>query len=184
MRTVNILGIVGATIGYPLIAITILLSSWFNFYDNALSDLGNLEINMPVAELFNISLIMTGVLISIFGGTILFQHHSWKYIIWTIPLTIAGIELSLIGGFPENVGNLHYIFSVAFFATTVITLLVYSYSSWPLGTPKIGALALLFGITSAFIWFVEWPWKGVAIQETISAIFASIWLILVSIRNI
>ena len=101
-----------------------------------------------------------------------------------MPLTATGIDLALIGFFPENAGRIHGLASTIFFALIAITMLIYSYSSWALGSPHVGALALALGIACPIIWFVEWPWRGVAIQETITATMMAIWLVLVSSFNI
>jgi hypothetical membrane protein len=62
----------------------------------------------------------------------------------------------------------------------VVALLAYGYVSWLLGSPRIGAVALTFGILSSFIWFIRWPWTGVAIQETVTSRMTAIWLLLVA----
>jgi hypothetical membrane protein len=65
----------------------------------------------------------------------------------------------------------------------VVTMLAYSYVSWPLGSPRIGAVALVFGILSSVIWFLSWPWSGIAIQESVTSGMTAIWLILVAART-
>lgn len=182
MRTYKLLGILGAVAAYPFILTAILLSPWFNFFNNALSDLGNVTLHSSTAWIFNTGLILAGILIAIFGAILTVKNKSWMYLAWTLPLTASGIDLALIGVFPENAGHIHWIVSVIFFSLTIITMLVYSYCSWPLNAPQIGAVALVFGIVSLIVWFVKWPWRGVAIQETSTCIMASICVILIARR--
>jgi hypothetical membrane protein len=70
-----------------------------------------------------------------------------------------------------------------FFLMIVVAMLAYSYVSWPLGSPRIGAVALAFGILSAFIWFNSWPWSGVAIQESVTSGMTAVWLLLVAFKT-
>jgi hypothetical membrane protein len=184
MRLRKILGVLSATIAYPFIVASIVLSPWFNFYDNALSDLGNTTLHGSTSWIFNSGLMLSGLVTVSFAILVLTQHRSWKYLSWTLLLLISGVDLALVGLFPENLGSIHWVVSVILFASMALTTLVYSFCSWPLGSPDIGALSLGCGIVIAIIWFVAWPWHGVAIQEILSSAMMSVWLILVLRRNI
>jgi len=183
MRLCRVLGILGATTAYPFIAISITISPWFNFYDNALSDLGNMTLHGSTGWIYNIGLILSGSLVASFAILISLRNRSWKYLIWTVLLAAAGIDLAMIGFFPENAGGIHMLVSAAFFILIDLTMLVYSYASWQLGSPTIGAVALVFGIASAIVWFGRWPWRGVAIQEALTSALTAIWLIMACLRN-
>jgi hypothetical membrane protein len=184
IKLAKICGISGAIVPYMFIVTSIALSPWFDIYDNALSDLGSISRNGYVAYVFNSGLVISGVLVSLFALILSNLKRSWKFLAWTSLLLINSVSLSLIGIFNEDAGRIHGITSVMFFVTTIILMLVYSYLSWPLNSPQIGALALFFGLFCIFMWFVEWPWSNVAIQESATAIMASIWLILVSLKNV
>jgi hypothetical membrane protein len=184
MNLCKVLGIFGAVVAYPFIFLSIALSPWFSFYENALSDLGNLAMNGFTALIYNTGMVLSGLTVTLFGIALSMRHHSWKYLAWGLPLVVAGFDLALIGIFPEDAGIVHGQVSVIFFASIAIVLLLYSYFSWPLGTPKIGAVSLALGIASPLIWFVDWPWNGVAIQETITSAFAAAWLVMVSLNNV
>lgn len=184
VRLYRVLGILGATAAYPFIAISIALSPWFNFYNHALSDLGNLALNGPTGWIYNIGLMVSGFLVASFSSLVSLRNPFWKYLIWTVPLAAAGVDLAMIGFFPEDAGRIHLIVSVAFFALIDVTMFLYSYASWPLGSPAIGAVALVFGMVSAAIWFVGWPWRGVAIQEAVTSAMMAIWLIMVCLRKV
>ncbi len=184
MKAQSILGVLSAIIAYPFIAASIVLSPWFNFYDNALSDLGNTALHGSTAWIFNSGLILSGGLATCFAILISIRHRSLKYLSWTIPATAMSIDLALIGFFPENTGWTHFLVSVILFSLMVVTMLIYSYCSWPLGSPRIGAISLAFGMGIAIIWFVNWPWRGVAIQETLSCLMTSVWLLMVLRYNV
>lgn len=184
MNSFTIIGMIGATVSYLFIAVAIALSPWFNIYNNALSDLGNLDLHGSTGWIFNTGLILGGLFTTLFSILLSIRHRTWKYLTWTIPLTAASIDLSLVGFFSENVGSIHGIVSVILFTVMSMTMLIYSYVSWPLGSPRLGAAALVFGVTSVMIWVAKWPWQGVAIQETVTSIMTSLWIIMVSLRNV
>jgi hypothetical membrane protein len=181
MKLYRLVGPIGAVVAYPFIIVSILLSPWFNFYDNALSDLGNMTLNGPVALVYNSGLVLSGALVASFAFLVSVKNRSWKYLCWSILLTVAGADLALIGIFPEDAGKIHGLVSEIFFVSIILVMLIYSYCSWPLGSPIAGAIALAFSIASAITWVVSWPWRGVAIQETITSLMAAIWLIILSL---
>jgi hypothetical membrane protein len=184
IKLVRTLGIAGVIIPYLFIFASIILSPWFNFYNNALSDLGNVAHNGYVAYIFNWGLMITGLLVTSFALLLSYVKYSWKFLIWTPLLLITSTDLILIGVFSEDAGKIHGIVSIVFFLMMIVTMFVYSYVSWPLGSPQIGALALIFGFVSTVVWFGNWPWSGLAIQELATVIMNSAWLILISFKNV
>jgi len=184
MRLQVIVGALSAVAAYPFIVASIVLSPWFDFYNNALSDLGNTALNGSTAWIFNSGLIISGTLLACFGVLMSLRHRSREYLSWTIPTTAAGIDLALVGIFPENAGLMHFVVAVILFSLMAVIMLVYSYYSRRLGSPRIGVVSLAFGIAIAVTWFIGWPWHGVAIQEVISCLMTSAWLLLVSGRNV
>lgn len=180
----KILGALGATTAYPFIAVSIVLSPWFNFYDNALSDLGNLARNGWVAWVYNFGLVLSGFLVACFALLTSRKHRLWKYLFWSIPLVLVGADLALIGVFPEDAGRIHGLVSEVFFVSIIIVMLIYGFCSWSLGSHLVGVVALTFSIASVAIWANSWPWRGVAIQETITSLMAAIWLLVISVREI
>jgi hypothetical membrane protein len=183
MRKMRIIGVAAALGAYPFILASIALSPWFNIYDNALSDLGNTATNGPVGYVYNIGLILAGALVFIFAVQLLRAGANPTVALWTIPLMVASFDLALVGVFSENTGSIHGVVSEIFFVTIVITMLAFSYVSWPRGSPRIGAVALSFGILSSLIWFVKWPWPGVAIQEATTSGMTALWLLLIAFKS-
>ena len=183
MRLSRLLGVLGAAISYPFILVSILFSPWFSIYDNALSDLGNTSLNGSISWVFNAGLIISGFLIACFALTKFVNRIVVRIVSWALPLTVAGVDLDLIGIFPENRGEIHGVVSVIFFTLMILGMLIYGFVSLPLGSQTIRAIAFAFAITSIVIWFAPWPWKGVAIQETLTSIMGSLWLILVAVNR-
>jgi hypothetical membrane protein len=97
-RSYPYLAIAAVVVAYVLIATAVLMSPWFNWYNNALSDLGNSAAQRNIVSgadwVFNTGLIMAGALTTVFGVQLSRESEfSWKYLIWTIPLTIASVDL-------------------------------------------------------------------------------------------
>jgi hypothetical membrane protein len=183
MRRLRILGAAGALVAYPFILASVALSPWFNIYNNALSDLGNTVSNGSVGYVYDVGLVLSGALIFFFSLLVSRKARDLRVLVWTTPLMVAAIDLALVGIFSENTGHIHGVVSEIFFLMIVVTMLAFSYVSWPLGLPYIGAVALLFGIISSVIWFASWPWSGVAIQETATSGMTAIWLLLVAAKS-
>ena len=183
MKLFQVLGIISMALAFLFIGVCILVSPWFNVYNNALSDLGNMDLHSSTSWIFNMGLIVSGFLVALSSILLSIRKITWKYHIWTIPLTLAGVDLALIGFFPENIGGTHFIVSVIFFVSLILTMLLHSYSSLRQGTLVISAISLILAIASIIIWSCKWPWRGVAIQETATSAITAFWLIWVYQKN-
>ena len=183
MSALRSIGVIGALAAYPFMLVSIALSPWFNIYNNALSDLGNTVANGSVGYVYNAGLVASGVFVFAFAALSLRLAFNLKYAVWTVPLMLAAFDLALVGVFSENTGSIHGTVSEIFFAMIVITMLAFSYVSWPIGLPRVGAVALVFGVLSSLIWFAKWPWTGVAIQEATTSGMTAIWLLLIALRS-
>ena len=162
------------------VAISIVLSPWFNWFTNALSDLGVYETNYLAALIFNQGLISAGVLV------ILFSLGFWKNSasspleqIGIFVFAIGGVFLASIGIFPETVIGVHYAVSVGFFATIPISMWIFSLK-WlrTKNTQLMGAISFVFPFGVIGLWIQ--PWDGVAIPEILSAALFIIWILAVT----
>ena len=171
---------VGALSAYPFILASIALSPWFSVYNNALSDLGNRVTNGQVGYVYDAGLVVSGLLVLVFVVLASRASNDRKTLAWTVPLMVGAFDLALIGVFSEDTGHIHGTVSEIFFLMIIVAMLAYSYVSWPLESPGTGAVALVFGILSAFVWFYTWPWSGVAIQEAVTSGMTAVWLLLVA----
>ena len=183
LRRLEVLGVVAALAAYPFILASIALSPWFNVYNNALSDLGNTVSNGAVGYVYDAGLVVAGAMVFAFSAVLSRESRDKRTMVWTVPLMVAAVDLAMVGVFSENTGHIHGVVSEVFFLMIVVTMLAYSYVSWPLESPRIGAVALVFGILSAVVWFISWPWNGVAIQEAATSGMTAVWLILVASRT-
>ncbi len=183
LRRLEVLGVVAALAAYPFILASIALSPWFNVYNNALSDLGNTVSNGAVGYVYDAGLVVAGAMVFAFSAVLSRESRDKRTMVWTVPLMVAAVDLAMVGVFSENTGHIHGVVSEVFFLMIVVTMLAYSYVSWPLESPRVGAVALVFGILSAVVWFISWPWNGVAIQEAATSGMTAVWLILVASRT-
>ena len=182
MRRLGKFGVVAALAAYPFILASIALSPWFNLNDDALSDLGNTVSNGWVGYVYDAGLVVAGAMVFSFAALVSRGARDRKVLVWTVPLAVAALDLVMVGVFSESFGAIHGTVSTVFFLMIVVAMLAYSYVSWPIGSPRIGAVALVFGILSAVIWFVSWPWRGVAIQEAVTSGMTAVLLILISLK--
>ena len=183
MSRLQMLGVLAALAAYPFILASVALSPWFNIYENALSDLGNTVANGYIGYIYDAGLVVAGAIVLAFAVWSSRGPRDLRVLVWTAPLAIGAFDLALVGVFSENTGHIHGIVSEIFFVMIIIAMLAYSYVSWPLGSPRVGAVALAFGILSAFTWFTSWPWSGVAIQESVTSGMTAVWLMLVALKS-
>jgi hypothetical membrane protein len=192
-RFAGICGIIGPLIALIGIVTAILISPWFNWLTNALSDLGHPwmlggsngtpGLN-PAAPIFNTGLSLAG-LITLVMTVWLIRHQVFEKsvigIIAAILLTIAQFFLIGIGVFHEGFGNTHFVVSVGFFVTLLIAGMIYGVRLMQEKHLRlIGIIAFILALVSALIWVAYYlsvlPFTGVAIPEIISAITAIIWV--------
>ena len=178
------IGIAGSVVAFTAIGLAIAASPWFSWFNNALSDLGNTSLHPSTAWIFDSGLIMAGILSTIFAILLSKNNPSWKYLVWSVPLAISSIDLTFIGIFNESFGSVHLVVSEVFFFAIALSLFLFSYVSFPLGTPRLGALSLVFGILSAVVWIAHFPWPGVAIQETTTSALAAIFVVIIAMKMI
>ncbi len=176
-------GLVAAWIAYPLIAASIILSPWFSFYDDALSDLGNYGRQGGVALIFNAGLIIAGIFAAIAGVAIARAMKTRWALPWTILLSLSGMNLVLVGVFSMDLGLIHWAVSVSLFTLFGLTMLVYAATSPKLRAGWLGFYAGCAAVASIVIWSFSWPWRGVAIQETAAALLVSVMLTMASLKH-
>ncbi len=195
LRGLTLLGVASAlTLDLAILA-AIALSPWFNFYNNELSDLGNTQTNGTVAYVFDVGLVVAGLLMFAFATLISYRTRGRTVLVWTIPLAVTALDLAMVGAFPENVpGSIHRVVSGVLFLMITIAMLSYGFSSRSLGSPRVQSMALVFGLFNAFIWVTTWPWSGVvnqwsvwpwggvAIQESLTAAMLTTWLVVVALK--
>ncbi len=182
LRKLRIAGVCGVLT--PIIVLTSILlaihySPWFNWTENALSDLG---VQGTAAILFNSSLVVGGVLTVIFAiglREILLNKTLGR--IGTLIFILDGAILSAIGIFPETAGDIHLYVSVAFFMLLPMSLFLNGVAMMQEPSErKLGLFTVIAGIVAATIWMPTW--SAVAIPEIIAALAASVWSIVLGIK--
>ena len=185
MKLLKFSGLIG--IAGPFIVFAFILSaiaSWehFNWFNNALSDLG--VQGDSTAIIFNSGLVVGGFLFALFG-TGLFQYVGNRLIgkIGTLSFVAACINLMGIGIFNENYDPTHYILSVTFFTLFPIAMLILVGAFWIEGKRKLSIFTLALALASATVWGLQLTIQyvsNVAIPEFVSGLFGAAWVMAVS----
>ncbi|MFW9975345.1 MAG: DUF998 domain-containing protein [Candidatus Thorarchaeota archaeon] len=185
-RFPGILGVIGPLLALSAIAIAIMLSlSWFTWDGNALSDLGNYDNGLPAAIIFNVGLVLAGILLLVFVYCFTRVITDLPTKIGLIPFFIALIFLVAIGVFSENAGDIHFTVSVGFFGS-------FPFAMWFVGVGFLrfrkfwwfSLISLVLPFFSIYMW-TSWfgglfPfWSGNAIPEITTAFTGIGWLWLI-----
>lgn len=192
---VNLICFIAPMLALIAIAGAILLSPAFDWYTNALSDLGHytrVDIGPnPLfrALIFNLGLILTGILMLYYLQSLVRRLDDPLPRIGMIPFGIACMFLMAIGIFSENFNPIHYYVSVGFFFSFPWTMWIFGLS-W-LRFPKLrwfAVLSLVLPFVSVFLWWGTFAgifaWSDVAIPEILTAITAIGWIWVVNIFDV
>uniref|UniRef100_A0A7C2Z994 DUF998 domain-containing protein n=1 Tax=Ignisphaera aggregans TaxID=334771 RepID=A0A7C2Z994_9CREN len=168
------------SIAIPLICIAVsaILSPWFNVYDNALSDLGHAT-RSPVAPILNFGLSLGGTLIVITAVTILNRIHR----ILALLLSLTGYSLVLVAVFDEVYRSLHYWVSVLFFVGLAVSVATYAIITKNMTRIVLVTIALALSI---ILWIAHITYRvprGAAIPELISILAAIPFYIDASLKS-
>jgi hypothetical membrane protein len=158
---------------YLSIGISILLSPWFSWQTNALSDLGHV-VKSEVAPIFNLGLLLGGFLILVYVLTVFRKHAKYT----SVCLVVSAFLLQSVATFDEAYGVFHGVVSVLFFFFIWITSLVNAIE-------KKSLQALVAFIISFGVW-VLYGLKvysaGIAVPEIISFTAVAVLFMLSIIR--
>lgn len=173
-----IFGIIGPIIALSLIVVDIMLSPWYSWYTNALSDLGV----HPYSYLFNGGLIIEA------GANLLFVIGLRKLDLAgkgiAVILAVSGIALGLVGVFNEHHGLEHLTFALIYFILFPIAIILFSagkrirghYSrSLGYGCSVVGLAFIIVGILQDFKLFKTG--LGLGFYEMVEAVLLSIWVV-------
>jgi hypothetical membrane protein len=172
-RNYALLGVVAPLVATLFIATSIVLSPWFSWGNNALSDLGH-SVDSAVAPLFNFGLLLCGFLLILYSFKCFKKYAKYT----SYMLVLAGLSLQLVAMFDEVYGSLHFLVSVLFFASLGFASLSY-------GVEKRSVLAfaaLAVSVASWILYGLDVYSAGVAVPETVSVVAVSLWVVLSSFR--
>lgn len=187
------IGLFGPFIALVCIIVAILLSPGFDWYVNALSDLGHYTrtdlgpYKLVGAIVFNSGLIVTGLLMLYYALWFVRRTTDTATKIGFLPLVISLFFLVSIGIFSENFGELHYWVSVGFFLT-------FPFSMWLIGLVWLRfarlrwfcVLSLIIPFLSVFMWADYLNGTSIwqqAIPEIITAFSAISWLWIINLLH-
>jgi len=178
-RNYALLGILAPLVAIFFIAVSIVLSPWFSWGSNALSDLGRSAAtdgasNSEVAPLFNFGLLLCGFLMILYSFTS-FRKHA-KYTSYV--LVIVGLSLQLVATFDEVYGSLHFLVSVMFFAALGFASISYAVEK----RSVLAFAALAIGSVSWILYGLDMYSAGIAVPETVSSMAAVTWVMLSALR--
>ena len=171
-RLAGLSGLITPVLTLTLIFISIALSPWFSWHDNALSDMGV----SATSNLFNGALLIGGLLYFVFAiGFLRWQGlRSRLAKIAAVALIAGAIGLLLIGIFTENAGRIHYYVSALYFVATPLAYVLFGIDWLRHGEKLIGLLTIAAGIT-AFLMIAAVPHKRIAVPEILAALTMGMW---------
>ncbi len=175
----GICGILSPVVAFSCILLSIAYAPDFSWMNSALSDLGIMP--NPAAILFNLGLVIGGILAIVFASR-LFSFFKRKATgqVGIFLFLLDCLALIAIGIFPENVKPMHIYASVAFFMLFPLSMFLLTAYFLLASRGRMAAFTFLVSVFAAATWIVEF-WvryaPGVAIPETLSAIAASVWVV-------
>lgn len=168
-NTYVLLGVIGPLFAYVSIGVSIALSPWFSWEQNALSDLGH-AVKSGVAPLYNFGLLLTGALIALYAAKALKEYAEWT----SYSVAFSAFTLQLVSVFDEVYGVLHFAVSLLFFISLAFTCTIYAVER----KSRVAVAALVIGITSWVLYGANIYAVGIAVPETTSSLavtFLIIW---------
>ena len=172
-RKYALFGVVGPLVAYFFIGVSIVLSPWFSWWSNALSDLGH-SVDSDVASLYNFGLLLAGFFMMIYSMTALKDHA--KYTRYC--LLASAMMLQLVATFDEVYGPLHVTVSILFFVSLGFASIVYAVE----GKSILALAAFVIGLGSWILYWAGMYSAGVAVPETISSVVTVSWVMLSAIK--
>jgi len=171
-RLAGLFGIVTPVLTLTLIFVSIALSRWFSWHDNALSDMGVSATPNP----FNAALFAGGLLYFVFViGFLRWQGlRSLLARVAAVALIAGAIGLLLIGILTENAGRIHYYVSALYFLATPLAYALFGLDWLRHGERLLGLLTIAAGIV-AFLMIAAVPHKRIAVPEILAALTMGIW---------
>lgn len=184
LKISGVSGVLTPIIAFTCISLAIASYPEFSWTENALSDLG-VQAGVT-AILFNSGLIIGGFLALVFAlGLFMFLREKMLGRIGVFIFVLDTLALIAIGVFPENVEPAHYYASAVFFVLFPISMFVICAAFLLMGKVKMGLFTFLAAIVAAVVWIIQFTIRfvpNVAIPETISALSASTWSIVLGFK--
>ena len=158
-RVYALFGVFGPLLLYISIAVSLVLSPWFSWETNTLSDLGH-AVNSDVAAIFNLGLLLAGFLLMLYASTVFKKHAKYS----SYCLLVSTFLVQLLAVFNEAYGSLHFAVAVPHFVMLSITSIVYTIE-------KRSAVAIVTFLIVMFSWLLyalNIFNMGIAVPEMVS----------------
>ena len=171
-RVDALFGVFGPLLVYVSIFLSLLISPWFSWENNMLSDLGHAGTSNP-APIFNLGLSLAGFFMMIYALTVFKKHAKYS----SYCLLVSTFFVQLLAAFNEAYGSLHYVVAVPHFVMLSITSIVYTIE-------KRSAVALITFSIAMFSWLLYTLNIfniGIAVPETVSKLVVA-WIMYSAIR--
>ena len=160
-RIYALFGVIGPLSAYFSIGVSIVLSPWFSWQKNALSDLGNAS-KSGVAPIFNFGLLLAGFLLALYAVKSMNKYAKRT----SYSVLVSAFALQLVAAFNEAYGQLHLIVSYLFFISIASVVILYAVERKSI----LAAAALIVGLSSCMVYWARIYSLGIAVPETISSI--------------
>lgn len=162
------LGIIGPGVAIFFICLSVYLSPSFNWYKNALSDLGHSQ-ESGVAPIFNFGLLLSGFLTVIYASKSLSNYAKYTSVL----VAFSALMLQFIATFDEIYGRIHFIVSVLFFISAGASCIIYFIEK----KSVLAIAAFVIGLTSWLFYWANIYGVGIAVPEMISGVSVTSCLI-------
>jgi hypothetical membrane protein len=171
-RFAGLCGMVTPTLTLTLIFMSIAMSPWFSWHDNALSDMGV----SATPNLFNAALLIGGLLYIVFVIGFLRWHglRSQLAKLAAVAMIIGAIGLFLVGILTEEAGRIHYYVAATYFLATPLAYGLLGIDWVRHGGKLMGWLTIAAGIT-AFLMIAAVPHKRIAVPEILATLTMAMW---------
>ncbi|MFP3299594.1 MAG: DUF998 domain-containing protein [Thermoplasmatales archaeon] len=160
-----------------LIILNILISPWFSWYKNALSDLGVHQYGF----IFNSAIFTEGIINGLYFF-FLGKNSRQRYLI-----VIGSFSLSLVGVFNENFHLLHLIFALIYFIFMPIYIILnFGYTEnlnkfFNIIIGTVSLFVIIVGILSSFRLIPRI--LGLGVYEMLEAVLISMWISIYILRE-
>jgi hypothetical membrane protein len=173
-------GIVGSVLAIVMILVASMLSPWFRWETNALSELGVGEVSL----LFNCAVIFGGIFNFIFAVGIREYFPRGRLIkIGVVLIMLSAVCLALVGVFTISYPILHFIVALGEFILAPVGIILIGYSLRDSGFGKLSIVLGIAALTTILLLsqllLVLQINVGFAVPEMIEALIVVSWIDLV-----
>ena len=178
-RVAGLFGILTPIFTLTLIFVSVAVSPWFDWHNNALSDMGV----SSTATLFNATLLIGGALYLVFViGLLRWRGTSSLLMKIAAFFLLAGaVGLILVGIFTEDAGRIHYVVAVTYFIATPLAYVLLGVDILRRGEQVPGTLSIAAGL-AALLLIIFVPHKRWAVPEILAAVVIGAWTFSFGVR--